>query len=307
VRARVTPDEIGTLADSYNSTITSLRKLVLQVQAAAVQVTGTTTQNQQAVQNLSTEALQQAEALARTMGQIQQMATSIQEVSVSAQQVEQAVQQASLTVQSGDQAMDRTVEGFGVIRETVAETAKKIKRLAESSQKISRVVSLISNFAAQTNLLALNAAIEAARAGEQGRGFAVVAEEVRSLARQSAQATAEIEKLVEGIQAQTREVAIAMEQGTEQVVVGTRLVNDTRASLKLIATASSQIEVLVKSIAQAAYSQATASERITGSVQDVAQMAQQTSKESIATVQSLQELQLVAQALQSTVGQFKVN
>ena len=137
--------------------------------------------------------------------------------------------------------MNRTVDGIMAIRQTVAETAKKVKRLGESSQKISKVVNLISSFADQTNLLALNASIEAAHAGEEGRGFAVVADEVRSLARQSAEATAEIETLVADIQAETNEVLAAMEAGTEQVVTGTKLVDETRKSLNQITVASIQI------------------------------------------------------------------
>ena len=106
--------------------------------------------------------------------------------------------------------MNRTVEGISQLREKVAETAKKVKRLGESSQQISKAVSLINQIALQTKLLAINASIEAARAGEEGRGFAVVAEEVGELATQSAGATKEIEAIVENIQKETGEVVEAM-------------------------------------------------------------------------------------------------
>ena len=80
-----------------------------------------------------------------------------------------------------------------------------MKRLGESSQQISKAVSLINQIAMQTNLLAINAGIEAARAGEEGQGFAVVAEEVGELAARSADATKEIERIVETIQRETAE------------------------------------------------------------------------------------------------------
>ncbi|NJM00441.1 MAG: hypothetical protein HC924_17395 [Synechococcaceae cyanobacterium SM2_3_2] len=216
------------------------------------------------------------------------------------------MQKARQTVQEGDITMNRTVEGILTIRETVAETAKKVKQLGESSQRISKVVNLIGSFAAQTNLLALNASIEAARAGEEGRGFAVVADEVRSLARQSAKATAEIEQLVANIQTETNEVVAAMEAGTEQVVTGTQLVEETRQSLAQIAEASEQITQLVQSIAQATVAQSQSSSLVSSSMTDVASIADNTSNRASQVLTSFQELLQVAQDLQTTVGQFKL-
>ena len=203
--------------------------------------------------------------------------------------------------------MDRTVEGIIAIRETVAATAKKVKRLGESSQKISGVVNLINEFAAQTNLLALNASIEAARAGEEGRGFAVVADEVRSLARQSAEATTEIENLVAEIQAETNEVVEAMELGTEQVVVGTQLVDETRESLNSIAQVTTEMKSLVNSITQATLSQSESSESVTNVMKDVANIAQKTSSDANKVSTSFRDLLEISQALQESVRQFKVS
>ena len=307
IRARVTADEIGTIADSYNATVGNLRKIVTQVQNAATQVAQTTSSNEHSVRDLSVEALRQAEKIATALKRAQDMAQSVQIVASSAKQAEAAVQQAQETVQEGDTAMNRTVDGILAIRETVAETAKKVKHLGESSQKISTVVNLISTFAAQTNLLALNASIEAARAGEEGRGFAVVADEVRSLAQQSAEATIEIEKLVAAIQGETNEVVAAMEAGTEQVVVGTKLVDETRHSLTKIATASTQINKLVEEIAQATLVQSQASEAVTETMTDVAAIAQKTSTGATQVSESFKQLLAVAQSLQEDVGQFRVS
>jgi methyl-accepting chemotaxis protein PixJ len=306
-RAKVTEDEIGTLADSYNATISSLRKIVSQVKTAAEQVASTTSDNDQSIRQLSASALQQATEIETALNQAQAMATSVRQVATNAKEAELAVQQASATVQQGDQAMNRTVDGIMAIRETVAETAKKVKRLGESSQKISNVVNLISGFAAQTNMLALNASIEASRAGEGGKGFAVVAEEVRELARQSAEATTEIEKLVASIQTETNEVVQAMEVGTKQVVDGTELVDETRQSLNRISAASEQISTLVEAITQATALQSNASDAVTTSMTNVAAIASQNSKEANQVSDSFKQLNTVAQALQEEVGRFKVD
>lgn len=306
IRAKVKEDEIGTIADSYNATIESLRKIVLQVQDAASLVTYTTSAKEQSVKELSSAALQQTQEISNVLDKIQAMANSINAVANNALEAESAVQAATESVKTGDEVMDRTVEGFVAIRETVAETAKKVKRLGESSQKISKVVNLISNFAEQTNLLALNASIEAAHAGEEGRGFAVVAEEVRTLARQSAEATAEIENLVAEIQSGTQEVVSAMESGTEQVVIGTQLVDETRQSLNNIAAVSLRINELVGAIAKAAAQQSQNSQEVTHSMSQIAQISNQTTAEAADVSESFKELLAVAEELQKTVSKFKV-
>lgn len=307
IRANVTEDEIGTIADSYNATINSLRKLVTQVQAAAAQVAQTATKNEGSVKDLSEDTLEQTESIQQAVERIVAMQSSIEMVARNAQAAELAVQVASQTVNQGDEAMNRTVAGIAAIRETVAETAKKVKQLGESSQKISRVVSLISGFADQTNLLALNASIEAAHAGDQGRGFAVVADEVRSLARQSAKATGEIEQLVASIQAETSEVVAAMEAGTQQVVVGTQLVEETRRSLNQITQVSEEVTALVRTIAEAAIQQTEVSTAVSSTITDAAGIANKTSSRAFQALQAFQQLLEVAKDLQNTVGQFKLS
>jgi methyl-accepting chemotaxis protein len=253
------------------------------------------------------EATQQVEAITNALEQLQMVAETSQGMANRALQAAEQVEQANAVVKEGDLAMNRTVAGISTIRETVSETAKKVKRLGEASQKISKVVNLISNFAAQTNLLALNAAIEAARAGEEGRGFSVVAEEVRALAQQSAAATADIEQLVEEIQAQTNEVVAAMEAGTEQVVTGTELVEESRQKLGQISAVSAQVNQLIQEIAQASNEQSQAATQVGQTMQDVATIASDTSKGSKAVSDSFSKLLEVAQSLQLSVAQFKVS
>jgi methyl-accepting chemotaxis protein PixJ len=307
IRVPVVETEVGTIADAYNNTIQSLRKIVTQVQSTATRVTDTSHSSSDAIAMLTQQAEEQLQEVTRALDQLQAMVSSTQAVAENARQVETALQQANQTVRSGDAAMNRTVDGILAIRETVAETSKKIKRLSESSQKISKVVSLIGSFTTQTQLLALNASIEATRAGEYGRGFTVVADEVRSLARQSADATREIEKLAQEIQSETSAVAAAMDTGIQQVVSGTGLVNETRQQLNEIINATAQISQLVNGITQATLTQTQQSKLVTQSMSDVATLANKNSAQSSQISASFQELLNTAQQLQTSVGQFKVS
>ncbi len=307
VRARVTPDEVGTLADSYNALIRSLRQIVGDVQNASGEVVRTAQGNEQAVNDVAKVSSQQAETIVAALLQVQAIAESLQGMANQAKQAEQQVLRANQAVKSGDEAMNRTVAGFSTIRETVSETSDKVKRLGEASQKISKVVNLISGFTDQTKLLALNAAIEAARAGEEGRGFAVVAEEVRALAQQSATATADIKRLIDEIQSQTKEVVAAMEDGTEQVAAGTQLVEESRQKLTQISAVSNQVNKLVRAIAQTAAVQTLTSTTVSQTMQEVANSAKEASQQSTSVAKSFEQLLDVAEQLQVSVSQFKLS
>ncbi|MBE9127886.1 GAF domain-containing protein [Coleofasciculus sp. LEGE 07092] len=307
VRAPITEDEVGTVASAYNTTLQSLQQIVQQVQESSRNVATTSQNSEAAIWGLTAQAQQQFVALDKTLVQIQTLVNSTEAVGASAQEVEVAVQRANQTVKTGDEAMNRTVDGILDIRETVAETGKRLKRLSESTQKVSRVVNLISNFTTQTQLLALNASIEATRAGEYGRGFVVVADEVRSLARQSAEATTEIAQLVQEIQMGTAEVSSVMEMGIQQVAQGTHLVNDARENLYAIVEATSQISQLVVGITQATQAQTEELQSVTQTMTDVATIANKSSEESMDMSASFKELLTMAQKLQASADQFKVS
>jgi methyl-accepting chemotaxis protein len=306
VRADVTAGEIGTVADFFNAVIESLRGIVTQVKQAATQVNSSLGENEEAIRQLNAEALKQAEETTRTLDSVEQMTRSIQQVADNARQAATVARMASSTAESGGIAIDRSVQNIQSLRATVAQTAKKVKRLGESSQQISKVVSLINQIALQTNLLAINAGIEAARAGEEGQGFAVVAEEVGELAARSAAATKEIEKIVENIQQETAEVVEAMELGTTQVVEGTHLVEDAKQSLSQILEVSRQIDALVQSISSATVSQALTSQAVTDLMKEIAKVSERTSNSTRQVSSSLKETVGIAAQLQASVGTFKV-
>ena len=306
VQAEVTADVLGAVADSFNLTIQNLREIVEQVKTAARQVAKGSTENEIFARSLSSDALRQAEELAVTLNSVQVMTDSIQRVAESAREAEEVARSASATALKGGEAVERTVSGILEIRETVAETTRKVKRLAESSQEISKIVALISQIASRTNLLALNASIEAARAGEAGRGFAIVADEVRQLADRAAKASKEIEQIVLQIQGETSSVMTAMEEGTQQVIEGTRLAEQAKRSLEDIIQVSNRIDVLVRSITADTVEQTETSRAVAQVMQSVELTAQETSQEAQRVSGSLQSLVGVARDLLNSVERFRV-
>ncbi|MGC1308092.1 MAG: GAF domain-containing protein [Phormidesmis sp.] len=307
VRADVTAGEIGTVADFFNVIVENLRQIVTQVKQSTALVNASLGENEQAIRSLADEALQQAQKTSVTLNSVGLMTASIQQVAQQAQEAATVAKAASTTASEGEAAMNLTVSNIMSLRQTVGQTAKKVKRLGESSQQITKAVLLINQISQQTNLLAINAGIEAARAGEEGQGFAAVAEEVSELATRSAAATEEIERIVETIQRETSDVVEAIEQSTGQVVEGTRRVEDAKLSLNQILVWLQKMDELAGLISQETGSQVETSVAVTGLMEEIAQLSERTSASSRQASAALKRTVTVAQDLQHQVAAFVVD
>jgi twitching motility protein PilJ len=307
VQAEVTADELGAVADAFNLTIQNLREIVSQVKQAAKQVNRNSTDSEAFARNNSSDALRMAEELAVTLNSVQLMTESIQRVAESAREAEEVAHSSSLTALKGGESVERTVAGILQIRETVSETARKVKRLAEASQEISKIVAVISQIASRTNLLALNASIQAARAGDAGRGFAIVADEVRQLADRSAKSLKEIEQIVLQIQSETGSVMTAMEEGIQQVIDVTDKSEQSKRALEDIIEVSNRINTLVRSITADTVRQQENSSAVAQVMQSIELTAQETSQESQRVAGSLQSLVSISRDLLTSVERFRLD
>lgn len=305
VRAEVTNDVLGAVADSFNFLIGSLRKVVTGIQTLAEQVTSATDESITNTSQLTEQAEVQAVKISAIMREIDRIVNSIRDVRDVSVRAETVAQQSSHTAEAGGMAVDRAVEGINGLRLTIASTSKMMKRLGESSQQIGKIVTSISQLASQTNLLALNATIEAARAGEQGLGFAVVAEEVRKLAERSAGATEEISEIVGTIQEEISRVMKAMESGTLEVVEGTKLASEAKTHLNAIIEVSREMNALVQNITRASAKQTVSAEEISSSMQQVNEIANTTAKKGSDVKASLDDLSGSVGKLQKSVANFR--
>ncbi len=306
VHATVTEDITGAIADSVNYAIDALRSLVATIHETANEVS-TAAENTRATAMALTDASNhQAREIASASAAINDMASLAENVSRTAQRAASVARESVDKSRAGSQTVRSTIEGMDAIRDRIQETAKRIKRLGESSQKIGEIVGLIKDIADQTNILALNAAIQASSAGEAGRGFAVVADEVQTLAEKSARATKEIENLVKTIQGDTSEAVNSMEQTTTNVVSGSNLAKDAGMSLADIEKVSNELSDLIQKISSAAGDQSNAATNVSATMNVIQEITMQTSDGTNETAESIGNLTELAAELRKSVSGFKL-
>ncbi len=306
VEAEVSGGALGAVADSFNYMIAELRQIVGRVNGATQQVGRSTDEILATTDVLNRAAQQQAARIADTSTAVEEMAVSIQQVSENAAVSARVAREARDSAKIGTGAVAATVIGMGRIRDQVLETARKIERLDTSSQQIGTIVALIKDVADQTSVLALNAAIRAAAAGEHGKGFTVVAEEVRRLAERTTTASRQIEALVKGIQAETREAIAAMTDGTREVVAGTSLVDEAGRALAQIDATASQLAELIETISLAAEQQARASTGIARAMHEVSSLTTGTTAGTQQAAASVAALATLADDLRESVATFRL-
>jgi len=306
IKATVTEDITGAIADSVNYTTEELRKLVTGITLVSEKMAVTTGDTDKVTRVLLVAAQKQVKQLKEAEESVQLMAKSIQEVDASANQATEVGRRTQAATEQGAQAVRNSIAGMDGIREQIQDTAKRIKRLGESSQEIGEIVDLISDITEQTNVLALNAAIQAASAGEAGRGFSVVAEEVQRLAERSGEATKQIGALVKTIQSDTYDAVAAMEKSTVGVVEGAKLSDVAGQSLKEIEQVSNELTRLINSISVSTQVQTDMASEVSDAVKDVMNITEQTTAGTTQTAQSIAQLNALATELKSSVSGFKL-
>jgi twitching motility protein PilJ len=306
VKATVTEDMTGAIADSINFAVEQLRSLVQTITDTSVQVASSAQETQATAMHLAEAAEHQAQEINSASDRINEIALSINQVSKNSAESAEVAQRSVRIATNGAGVVRQTIAGMDSIRDQIQETSKRIKRLGESSQEIGSIVELINDISEQTNILALNAAIQAASAGEAGRGFAVVADEVQRLAERSSNATKRIESLVQTIQADTNEAVSSMEQTTSEVVAGARLAEDAGTALGEIESVSTNLADLIQGISSAAQQQSAAASNITQTMNTIQSITAQTSQGASQTAESIGNLAQLAADLRRSVADFKL-
>lgn len=319
-------DEIRELVVAFEQMSVNLRNLISQVGRASEHVAVSADElkegaeqsaqaiNQVAstVSDISQGTELQVVAVNGTVAIVEQMSAGIQQVAANSSSVASVSAKANHAAANGRKSLEKAVGQIQSIETTVAHSANVVAKLGERSQEIGQIIDTISNIAGQTNLLALNAAIEAARAGEHGRGFSVVAEEVRKLAEQSEDAAKKIANMISEVQVDTTEAVTAMNKGTDEVKVGTEVVNQAGLAFAEIETLISQVSLQMGDIAAAIQQMAAGSHEIVASVKEIERIskdtADQTHTVSAAGEEqsaSIEEIAASSQALSKMAGELQ--
>jgi methyl-accepting chemotaxis protein len=305
-KAPVTQDIVGTVSDAVNQHTEETSKVLYRVMQIAGQVEHSSIKLKgQADQVQETAAVERK----GVEEMIRELATSTEAMSNVAQLTAKshiASGDATRSTLSALNAVTGTMKGMNSIREMIAETEKRIKRLGERSQEISGIVNLINTIAERTHVLALNASVQAAVAGDAGRGFAVVAEEVQRLAESSRNATAQIGTLVNNIQIETNDTINTVNKTISQVVQGTEFAEKAGVQMAETQKATDNLVDLVLQIAASLEVQIKSAEILQIRVEDIGRSAEKTGEQITSQTAETNLLSRSAEQLVKTVGIFKL-
>ena len=304
VQATVTEDITGAIADSINYAIEAMREVVESINQTTEEVSGSAQDTQATIMHLADAAEHQREQITGASSTIDKMTVALEDMSNNATESAQVAENSVELASKGGEAVRRTINGMDNIRDQIQETSKRIKRLGESSQEIGNIVELIEDIADQTNILALNAAMQAAMAGEAGRGFAVVADEVQRLAERSANATKQIEALVQTIQADTNEAVSSMEASTTEVVSGAGLAENADAALQEIEKVSNEIAGIITTLADSAQQESAEARQLNDTMGVIQEITQQTTDGTANAAAEIGELAEKTNRLRQSVAGF---
>ncbi len=213
----------------------------------------------------------------------EEMVASVTEINSYGENIAVQAEEADRASQQGSSATSSAVEKMERIVESVEQTVKQVAKFSEFSRKISSIADNIKRIAHQTNLLALNATIEAARAGEAGRGFAVVASEVKTLSKQTTDATTGIDTVVEQLQAEMHEITSQMQRSLSEVNEGQQAMGEVGKNMSDIQAKISEVKKNTVQISGILSQQAQASQEVASGITDIAERA----KNNVASIENI--------------------
>lgn len=305
-RATVTPDELGSLADAFNTMVSRLASLVSKMRDTSVEVSDATKSIAGSAETMKSGVDEQSRHIRATCTLMEAIAASMREVTDNALAAAEAAGQALQRAKQGEEVVEETTRSMGKIRATVESAGEKVRRLGERSIEVGEINQLIEEIANQTNLLAINTAIEAARAGEHGKGFGVVADEVQKLAERSSEATAEISRLISTIQEETREVVAEMAQGRSQVEAGSCQAEEASRALNAIEAVVGEVFVRFQQISDAVETKAKDTDEVVAGMTTLSKVAATSEEEITKTVERIRGLATMSDDLVKVIGRFQV-
>ncbi|WP_342505822.1 methyl-accepting chemotaxis protein [Sporosarcina sp. FSL K6-2383] len=328
-------DEIGDLVNSFNLMAKNLRIVIEKVSinsshtassaeeltASAEQTARATEQIATSIQEIASGTETQVDSANDSSTAMNEMAIGIQQIAETSSSVSESAIETNKEANLGNESLQKMIHQMNTIHDAVADSALGIKKLGELSNEIGNIIGVITGIADQTNLLALNAAIEAARAGEHGKGFAVVADEVRKLAEQSRESAGQIAGLITQIQDDTNEAVHVMEVGTTEVATGKLIIDETGKRFEKILISIEQVTAQIQEVTAISEEMSASTEEVNASIGEMANIAQHSadntqnvasaSEEQLASMEeitaSATTLSKMAEDLQETVKQFKLN
>ena len=300
-------DEVGELANNFNTFVESLQQLIQHIRQQSQQLTEGSEQSTNRANNSVKELNLQQQEITMVATAVTEMASATREIASHAEQTAEAAQNSSSSTQKGHSLVIETKASISNLANEVNEASTVISELQQHSQEINTVLATIQGIAEQTNLLALNAAIEAARAGEQGRGFAVVADEVRVLSQRTHTSTEEIKSTIDILQQTTSRAVNLMQSSSELANSSVEDADRATFALEEISSSVTLISDMATQIATAAEEQTHVTGEITQnitSIKDVTDLLVIDSTDSLAQSNALKEQ---AVDLSEKVATFKLS
>ncbi len=299
-------DEVGQMASAFNAMQAGYQRVVSTVARTAKLLDDGAARLASSMNEVQHGMLGQQSETDQAATAINEMTATVYHIAQHAGATRDLSQTADTLAGSGQEVVTRVQHSIAGLSSGVQQTAEMIQKLAEDSQKINSVVSVIHSIAEQTNLLALNAAIEAARAGEMGRGFAVVADEVRNLAKRVQSSTDEIIRMVSALQAGTRDAVDFMQESSFKADDCVQQALEAGAALAEITGAVAQMRESNTQIAVAAEQQSHVAEEMNRAVVSIRDVTENTVQQTVDSATTSNQLATLAGELSKAIGQLKL-